>query len=216
MYHGGKNAFVLEIFAMRDGMKPHWSLDFLEAAFDSFPDLDYCVILLPSSHPPCQLLQHFVVRPCQNGHSNNPQVNKEGRTRGIVSKFLATPNGVTFLTVTPLLRWRFHSRWIWTAHILLFKRNFPSRSPYRSGATGISRWCCMSCTERFSSGRLSVAAPKCEIVIPYKDFWLLCRRSMRPWLTSTSRWILYNLTWIVSSLNATIRCSGSLYCGCYI
>ncbi|XP_032670989.1 cilia- and flagella-associated protein 61-like, partial [Odontomachus brunneus] len=59
-YHGEKNAFVLEIFAMRRGMKPHWSLDFLEAAFDCFPDLDYCVILLPFSRPLYQFLQHFV------------------------------------------------------------------------------------------------------------------------------------------------------------
>ncbi|XP_025154418.1 cilia- and flagella-associated protein 61 [Harpegnathos saltator] len=59
-YHGEKNAFILEIFAMRDGMRPHWSFDFLEAAFDSFPDLDYCVVLLPSTRPPQKYLQHFM------------------------------------------------------------------------------------------------------------------------------------------------------------
>ncbi|RLU19878.1 hypothetical protein DMN91_008437, partial [Ooceraea biroi] len=60
-YHGEINAFVLEIFAARKDERPHWSRDFLEAAFDCFPHLDYCAILLPSFHPYRQYLQHFVV-----------------------------------------------------------------------------------------------------------------------------------------------------------
>ncbi|XP_012061304.1 PREDICTED: cilia- and flagella-associated protein 61-like [Atta cephalotes] len=40
------NAFVLEMFAMRDEMRPHWSHDFLEAAFDCFPHLEYCRVPL--------------------------------------------------------------------------------------------------------------------------------------------------------------------------
>ncbi|XP_026827865.1 cilia- and flagella-associated protein 61-like [Ooceraea biroi] len=59
-YHGEINAFVLEIFAARKDERPHWSRDFLEAAFDCFPHLDYCAILLPSFHPYRQYLQHFV------------------------------------------------------------------------------------------------------------------------------------------------------------
>ncbi|XP_018339954.1 PREDICTED: cilia- and flagella-associated protein 61-like isoform X2 [Trachymyrmex septentrionalis] len=54
------NAFVLEIFATRGEMRPHWSHDFLEAAFDCFPHLEYCATLLPFSHPCHQFLQHFV------------------------------------------------------------------------------------------------------------------------------------------------------------
>jgi len=60
-YHGEINAFVLEIFATRDEMRPHWSYDFLEAAFDCFPHLEYCAISLPFSHPNYQFLQHFTV-----------------------------------------------------------------------------------------------------------------------------------------------------------
>lgn len=55
------NAFILEMFATRDEMRPHWSHDFLEAAFDCFPHLEYCATLLPFSHPCYQFLQHFVV-----------------------------------------------------------------------------------------------------------------------------------------------------------
>lgn len=184
MYYGEKNAFILEIFAMRKGLKPHWSLDFLEAAFDCFPDLDYCMILLPFSRPPYQFLQHFVVL--------IKIVVSDKRTR----KEREEEESSTYLT---------------------FETNFPrARRACRSGATGISRWCCTSCTERFFSGRLSVVAPKCEIEILYKDFWPLYRRSIRLWLISTLRWILCNSIWIVSSSNATIQCSGSLYCGCYI
>ncbi|KAG5313378.1 CFA61 protein, partial [Acromyrmex insinuator] len=59
---GEINAFVLEVFATRNEMRPHWSHDFLEAAFDCFPHLEYCVILLPFEHPCYQFLQHFVVK----------------------------------------------------------------------------------------------------------------------------------------------------------
>jgi len=60
--HGREiNVFILEMFAMRDEMRPHWSHDFLDAAFDCFPHLEYCAILLPFSHPCYQFLQHFVV-----------------------------------------------------------------------------------------------------------------------------------------------------------
>lgn len=56
-----RNAFALEIFAMRRGSLSHWSRDFLEAAFDCFPDLEYCAYLLPTAHPDYQFLQYFVV-----------------------------------------------------------------------------------------------------------------------------------------------------------
>jgi len=60
-YYGELNAFSLEIIAMRDDMKPHWPYDFLKGAFSCFPDLEYCVILIPSIHPYQSLLQYFVV-----------------------------------------------------------------------------------------------------------------------------------------------------------
>ncbi|KAG5345016.1 CFA61 protein, partial [Acromyrmex heyeri] len=59
---GEINAFVLEVFATRNEMRPHWSYDFLEAAFDCFPHLEYCVTLLPFEHPCYQFLQYFVVK----------------------------------------------------------------------------------------------------------------------------------------------------------
>jgi len=60
-YYGKLNAFSLEIIAMRDDAKPHWFYNFLEGAFNCFQDLDYCVILLPSSHPCQSFLQYFTV-----------------------------------------------------------------------------------------------------------------------------------------------------------
>ncbi|XP_029157071.1 LOW QUALITY PROTEIN: cilia- and flagella-associated protein 61-like [Nylanderia fulva] len=61
-YHDKINVFVLEIFATREEMRPHWSYD-LEAAFDCFPHLEYCAIVLPFSHPYYQFLQHFTCVP---------------------------------------------------------------------------------------------------------------------------------------------------------
>lgn len=62
VYHGQVNAFVLEIFAMKHKMKLRESRNFIEAAFESFPDLEYCAILLPSNHVFIPLLHHFMVR----------------------------------------------------------------------------------------------------------------------------------------------------------
>lgn len=61
VYHGQVNAFVLEIFAMKHKMKLRESRNFIEAAFESFPDLEYCAILLPSNHVFIPLLHHFMV-----------------------------------------------------------------------------------------------------------------------------------------------------------
>lgn len=47
---------------MHEGTRvPQWSWDFLKAAFDCFPDLEYCIVLLPFSHQSLEFLQHFVV-----------------------------------------------------------------------------------------------------------------------------------------------------------
>ncbi|KOC59239.1 Uncharacterized protein C20orf26 [Habropoda laboriosa] len=60
VYCGAMNAFVLEIFATQDHVKHRSSRNFIEAAFECFPDLDYCAILLPFSHPFLPFLDHFV------------------------------------------------------------------------------------------------------------------------------------------------------------
>ncbi|XP_034179175.2 cilia- and flagella-associated protein 61 isoform X2 [Osmia lignaria lignaria] len=60
IYHGEVNAFVLEIFATQEHISDRWSQNFLQAAFECFPDLDYCTILLPFSHPYLPFLEHFV------------------------------------------------------------------------------------------------------------------------------------------------------------
>ncbi|XP_053977113.1 cilia- and flagella-associated protein 61-like [Hylaeus volcanicus] len=60
IYRGEVNAFVLEIFAMQAQIKNRSSKDFIEAAFECFPDLDYCAILLPCSHPFLPFLEYFV------------------------------------------------------------------------------------------------------------------------------------------------------------
>ena len=73
VYHGDVNAFVLEIFTMRDEMKCRWSRNFVEAAFECYPEMDYCVILLPFSHPFLPLLKHFVVR-CASFTIRDPRV----------------------------------------------------------------------------------------------------------------------------------------------
>lgn len=60
-YRGEVNAFALEIFATKDHIEQRWVRNFLEAAFECLPDLDYCAILIPFSHSFLPFLEYFVV-----------------------------------------------------------------------------------------------------------------------------------------------------------
>ncbi|KAL2726660.1 cilia- and flagella-associated protein 61-like isoform X2 [Vespula squamosa] len=59
-YQGEVNAFVVEIFAVREDIGNRGTREFLEAAFECFPDLDYCVLLLPSCYSYFSFLELFV------------------------------------------------------------------------------------------------------------------------------------------------------------
>lgn len=61
IYQGEVNAFVVEIFAVREDIGNRGTREFLEAAFECFPDLDYCVLLLPSTYAYFSFLELFVV-----------------------------------------------------------------------------------------------------------------------------------------------------------
>ncbi|KZC15008.1 Uncharacterized protein C20orf26 like protein, partial [Dufourea novaeangliae] len=66
VYCGEPNAFVVEIFTVQERIKYRSGRNFLEAAFECFPDLEYCAILLPFSHPPLPLLESFVRVPARS------------------------------------------------------------------------------------------------------------------------------------------------------
>ncbi|KAK2584226.1 hypothetical protein KPH14_006641 [Odynerus spinipes] len=59
IYRGEVNAFVIEIFTMREDIGNRGTREFLEAAFESYPDLDYCTLLVPSAYQYFSLLEHF-------------------------------------------------------------------------------------------------------------------------------------------------------------
>lgn len=61
IFHGDVNAFVVEIFAVREDIGNRGTREFLEAAFECFPDLDYCALLLPSAYSYFSFLELFVV-----------------------------------------------------------------------------------------------------------------------------------------------------------
>ncbi|CAG9788096.1 unnamed protein product [Diatraea saccharalis] len=60
-YSGTSNAFLLELFAMHQDYDERYGFDILEAAFEMYSDRDYCILCLPSSHPPFPLLEHFTL-----------------------------------------------------------------------------------------------------------------------------------------------------------
>ncbi|XP_046817609.1 cilia- and flagella-associated protein 61-like [Vespa crabro] len=60
VYQGEINAFVVEIFAVRKDIGNRGTREFLEAAFECFPDLDYCVLLLPSAYSYFSFLEQFM------------------------------------------------------------------------------------------------------------------------------------------------------------
>lgn len=61
-YHGPPNAFCIELFAIHEDFDEKLCSDFLEAAFELFPDLDYCLLTIPSQCFTFPLLDLFVVR----------------------------------------------------------------------------------------------------------------------------------------------------------
>ncbi|XP_026730417.1 cilia- and flagella-associated protein 61-like [Trichoplusia ni] len=60
-YSGTPNAFLLELFAIHPNYDERYGYDMLETAFEMFPDRDYCIMCLPSNHPPFPLLEHFTL-----------------------------------------------------------------------------------------------------------------------------------------------------------
>lgn len=60
LFHGEINAFTLELAAAHPEHEIESLSLLLEAAFECFPDRDYCVLTLPSTCPPFPMLQHFV------------------------------------------------------------------------------------------------------------------------------------------------------------
>lgn len=60
-YNGPPNAFCIEFFAMSNNFDDRLCHDFLEAAFEVFPDLNYCLFTIPSQAPTFPLLDSFTV-----------------------------------------------------------------------------------------------------------------------------------------------------------
>ncbi|XP_061376946.1 cilia- and flagella-associated protein 61-like [Danaus plexippus] len=62
-YHGGPNAFIIELFGLRDDIDDRQSINLLEAAFEINKNIDYCIIRTPCDEPSFALLQHFCFVP---------------------------------------------------------------------------------------------------------------------------------------------------------
>ncbi|XP_075977371.1 cilia- and flagella-associated protein 61-like [Anticarsia gemmatalis] len=60
-YHGSPNAFLIELFTMHPDYDERYGFDVLEAAFELFPNRDYCILCLPSNQPAFPLLEHFTL-----------------------------------------------------------------------------------------------------------------------------------------------------------
>ncbi|XP_015597172.2 cilia- and flagella-associated protein 61 isoform X1 [Cephus cinctus] len=59
-YYGEPNAFTMELFSMTPEIGERRAADYLGAAFECFPDRDFCVMLIPSTYHLFTFLQHFV------------------------------------------------------------------------------------------------------------------------------------------------------------
>ena len=58
-YVGETNAFAIQLFCIEEKYDSR-SLDFLEKAFEAFPDKDFCLVTLPPNVPEFALVQHFL------------------------------------------------------------------------------------------------------------------------------------------------------------
>ncbi|KAI8432146.1 hypothetical protein MSG28_004620 [Choristoneura fumiferana] len=59
VYHGDPNAFMIELYALREDIDERKGYDLLEAAFEIMKDYDYCLIRVPCDGKSIHLLQHF-------------------------------------------------------------------------------------------------------------------------------------------------------------
>lgn len=60
-YSSDPSVFAIELFGLRHDFDKRFSVDMLEAAFETFPDCDYCIISLPSDNREFPLLYQFTV-----------------------------------------------------------------------------------------------------------------------------------------------------------
>ncbi len=67
-YVGESNAFAIQLFCIEEKYESR-SIDFLQRAFEMFPDKDFCIITLPPNVPEFNLIQNFFVI---NLHSIKP------------------------------------------------------------------------------------------------------------------------------------------------
>jgi uncharacterized protein YfiM (DUF2279 family) len=58
-YLGSSNAFAIQLFCIDEKYESR-SCDFLQAAFECFPERDYCIITLPHNVPEFTLIQNFL------------------------------------------------------------------------------------------------------------------------------------------------------------
>jgi len=59
-YAGESNAFAIQLFCIEEKYESR-SIDFLQRAFEMFPDKDFCIITLPPIVPEFTLIQNFFV-----------------------------------------------------------------------------------------------------------------------------------------------------------
>ncbi|CAK1582874.1 unnamed protein product [Parnassius mnemosyne] len=62
-YHGEPNAFIIELFGLRDDIEYIQAFDLLEGAFEAMKVYDYCIIRVPCFEKSFPLLQYFCFVP---------------------------------------------------------------------------------------------------------------------------------------------------------
>lgn len=55
------DAFLIELYALREDLDPRTAFYLLEAAFEVYPMLNYCLMSMPTTTRTFPLLKHFVV-----------------------------------------------------------------------------------------------------------------------------------------------------------
>ncbi|CAH2090284.1 unnamed protein product [Euphydryas editha] len=70
-YTGEPNAFMIELFGLREDVDERQAFYLLEAAFDMMKNYDYCIILVPCKDKSFHLLQHFYFVPTKDNISVN-------------------------------------------------------------------------------------------------------------------------------------------------
>ncbi|XP_039757377.1 cilia- and flagella-associated protein 61-like [Pararge aegeria] len=122
-YAGEPNAFIIELFGLREDVDDRQSFHLLEVAFEMMKDYDYCVIRVPCKEKSFHLLEHFCFVPTKN-KINSQYALYIAHRNSVLSKLrVRKAELIDIPQITQLLRNLEGKETLWTVENTILKKN---------------------------------------------------------------------------------------------